>query len=145
MTTERSNAVDQAHQAAEGSWMDRFLERFVERIVERIGGRAGVQAVYGAPIERGETTVVPVARVRWVFGGGAGSADAAGDAPGSGSGAGGGGGVTVDPIGYLEITPGGTVFQPISPVQPYPSPMFLLASGIAAAIVLRALARLIRR
>ena len=29
-------------------------------------------------------------------------------------------------------------------VQPYPSPMLLLASGVTAAIVLRALARLVR-
>jgi uncharacterized spore protein YtfJ len=142
MATDRSSAVDQARQAADGA----PTERLLAGLVERLGGRAGVQAVFGEPIERGELTVVPVARVRWLFGGGAGSGGGpAADAPGSGSGSGGAGGVSVDPIGYLEITPGGTVFQPISPAQPYPSPIFLLASGITAAIVLRSLARLVRR
>jgi Sporulation protein YtfJ (Spore_YtfJ) len=137
MTTGRSKAMDQASHAAEGGATDRFLER----LADRMGGRAGVQAVFGEPIQHGDLTVVPVARIRWVFGGGAGSgADAAGD---GGSGSGGGGGVSAEPIGYLEIGPVGASFEPI--VSPYPSPLFLLASGIAAAVVLRALARLIRR
>jgi uncharacterized spore protein YtfJ len=139
MTTERSIATDEARRAAEGGLTDRFMER----LVERIGGRAGVQAVFGEPIERDRLTVIPVARVRWGFGGGAGRAGDAIDRAGSGSGSGGGGGVAVDAIGYLEIGPGGATFQPIA--QPSPSPLVLLATGIAAAIVLRALARLVRR
>jgi hypothetical protein len=129
--------MDEARQAAEGGPADRFMES----LAERIGARASVTAVFGQPIERGDLTVVPVARVRWGFGGGTGSgADAAGS---SGEGLGGGGGVAADPIGFVEIGPDGAVFRPI--VQPYPSPLFLLASGITAAIVLRALARLVRR
>jgi sporulation protein YtfJ len=139
MTTELSSATDDAQLAAEG----RLADRFMERLVDRIGGRAGVQAAFGEPIERDGLTVIPVARVRWGFGGGAGSVGDMVQAPGSGSGSGGGGGVAVDAIGYLEIGPGGATFQPI--VQPHPSPFFLLASGVAAAIVLRALARLVRR
>lgn len=139
MTIERSNAMDEARRAAEGSSTDHFLER----LADRIGARAGVQAVFGEPVQRGDLTVVPVARVRWFFGGGAGSGgDTAGEG-GFGSGSGGGGGVVADPVGYVEIGPSGATFEPI--VQPYPSPVFLLASGITAAIVLRALARLVRR
>jgi hypothetical protein len=134
MATDMSSAIEDAREAAEGGRPDRLLER----LVEQIGGKASVRAVFGDPIERGELTVVPVARVRWGFGGGAGT----GPDSSGGAGSGGGGGVAADPIGYLEIGPGGATFQPIIP--PYPSPAFLLAAGFTAAIVLRALARLLR-
>jgi len=160
MTTESTTAkdedatIDEARKAAGGSSIDGF----VERIAERVGAKANVRAVFGDPIERGEITVIPVARVRWAFGGGAGRGpiavgpgiDAAGtstksgtDEGRSGAGTGGGGGATADPIGYLEIGPDGVSFNPIG--VPMPSPGFLLASGIGAAIVLRAIGRLIRR
>jgi uncharacterized spore protein YtfJ len=115
-------------------------ERLVERLAESIGARAGVQAVFGDPVTQQGLTVIPVARVRWGFGGGGGSADAPASGPASGSG--GGGGVAADPLGYLEIGPDGAAFRPIR--EPYPSPLFLLASGLTAALVLRALARLLR-
>jgi uncharacterized spore protein YtfJ len=129
--------MDEARKEAEGGAADSFMER----LAERVGARASVTAVFGEPIERGDLTVVPVARVRWGFGGGTGSG---GDATGSsGEGSGGGGGVAADPIGFLEIGPDGATFRPI--VQPYPSPLFLLVSGVTAAIVLRAVARVIHR
>lgn len=139
MRADGSNAIADAVRAAEGG----SSEAFLERLAERIGGRAGVEAVFGEPIERGGITVIPVARVRWGFGGGMGSGTGGEPAgpPQSGSGSGGAGGVGVDAIGYLEIGPGGATFKPL---QPYPSPMFLVASAFATAIVLRALTRLIR-
>jgi uncharacterized spore protein YtfJ len=141
MTTKLSAVMDTARQAAEAT----PAERLLERIADRIGARASVGAVFGEPIERGDLTVVPVARVRWGFGGGAGNADqapgASGDA-GVAGGGGGGGGAAADAVGYLEIGPEGATFRPIAAA--YPSPMFLLVSGITAAIVLRALARLLR-
>jgi len=136
MTTEHTDAMDEARKAAYGGPADRFLER----LAERIGARAGVHAVFGEPIRHRDLTVVAVARVRWGFGGGGGSAD--GPTTGSGSGSGGGGGVAADPVGYLEIGPAGATFRQIP--QPYPSPLFLIGSGLAAAIVIRALARLVR-
>ena len=69
MTTDRSGGEDEARKAAEGSAADRLLER----IVERLGGRSGVRAAFGEPVERGDLTVVPVARVRWAFGAGEGA------------------------------------------------------------------------
>lgn len=143
------------------------LDGFVERMAERVGGTASVRAVFGEPVERAGVTIIPVAKVRWGFGGGAGSgpapgparpaqaspfsdvqaeADAAVDAAGaaqSGFGSGGGGGATAEPVGYLEIGPDGATFHPI--VSPRPSAGFLLASGATAALVLRSLARLVRR
>ena len=147
-------AMDEASKAAGGSSIDGF----VERIAERVGASANVRAVFGEPIERDGITVIPVARVRWGFGGGAGrgpiavgpgtdtegAATARGIDQGlSGMGTGGGGGATADPVGYLEIGPDGVSFIPIG--VPMPSPGFLLAGGAAAAIVLRAISRLVRR
>ena len=147
-------AVDEARRAAGGSSIDGF----VERIAERVGAKASVRAVFGEPIERDGITVIPVARVRWGFGGGAGrgpiavgpgiDADGAATEGGtdegrSGVGTGGGGGATADPVGYLEIGPDGVSFIPIGP--PMPSPGFLLAAGVAGALVLRSIARLVRR
>jgi uncharacterized spore protein YtfJ len=131
------------------------IDGFVERMAERVGAKASVRAVFGDPIERDGITVIPVAKVRWGFGGGAGSGPVAvgpgidgqgarADAPGGPSfGTGGGGGATAEPVGYLEIGPDGAMFRPIN--SPMPSPGFLLAAGATAALVLRALARLIRR
>ncbi|MDQ3937737.1 MAG: sporulation protein [Chloroflexota bacterium] len=134
MTTEISDMIDEARRTADGGPVDRFLER----LVERVGGKASVRAVFGDAIERDEVTVVPVARVRWGFGGGAGT----GPESGGGAGSGGGGGVAADPVGYLQIRPDGATFERIAPA--YPTPGLLLVSAIAAAIVLRALARLVR-
>lgn len=148
-------AMGEARKAGDGGPIDGFIER----MAERIGANASVRAVFGDPIERDGRTIIPVARVRWAFGGGAGTGpipvgpgtDAStaiggatdGAQPGMTTGSGGGGGVTADPIGYLEIGPEGVTFKPIAPAMP--SPGFLLAAGAGAALVLRGLARLIRR
>lgn len=149
------DAVEQARLAGDASPIDGF----VERMAERIGGKASVRAVFGDPIERDGITVIPVAKVRWGFGGGAGrgpiavgpgtgapASEAMGDSEiteRGGAGTGGGGGATADPIGYVEIGPEGANFRPITPAMP--SPAFLLAAGVTAMLVLRGLARLIRR
>jgi uncharacterized spore protein YtfJ len=159
-------AVAEARKAGDGG----PAEGFVERMVERIGGKASVGAVFGHPIQRGGVTIIPVAKVRWGFGGGAGSgaipvgpgstgqgspftdaADVASPGPdtvggvpaGVGGGSGGGGAASAEPVGYLEIGPDGATFHPIS--QARPSAGFMLATGAAAALVLRGIARLIRR
>jgi uncharacterized spore protein YtfJ len=118
---------EQARQAAEQDHGSRLLER----LISHVGGHARVQAVFGDPVERDGVTVIPVARVRWGVGGGGGSAP-------EGSGSGGGGGVTADPIGYIEITSAGASFRPIARSL---GAATILAFAIAAAIVLRALAR----
>ena len=137
MTTEQPDPVDEVSQAVSSAPADRLLER----LAELVSARAGVQAVFGEPIRQDNLTVVPVARLRWGFGGGGGRADAPPTGPASGSG--GGGGAAGDPIGYREIGPEGATFRPIR--DPYPSPLFLIACGLTASIVLRALARLTRR
>lgn len=146
-TIDMETAMDEARTAGEGSPIDGF----VERLAERIGAKVNVQTVFGEPVERDGITVIPVAKVRWGFGGGAGTGPVA-VGPGlegddattarQGTGQGGGGGATADPIGWLEIGPDGAVFKPIVPAMP--SPSFLLAAGATAALVLRGLAKLVR-
>jgi uncharacterized spore protein YtfJ len=134
---DQDHAMKDARKAADVTPADRMIER----LAELIGAKAGVRAVFGEPVQQAGVTVIPVARVRWGFGGGGGRSEAASDGPASGSG--GGGGVAADPIGYVEIGSDGATFRPIR--EPYPSPAFLVASGLTAAIVIRALARLLRR
>ena len=131
---------DAAEKAAEAA-ATQPADRLVERLAEMVGAKANVKAAFGEPVARGDVTVVPVARVRWGFGGGGGRSEAAETGPASGSG--GGGAVTAEPVGYLEIGPNGAEFKPISAA--YPSPGFLLASGLTFSIVVRALSRLLRR
>jgi len=114
-------------------------DALLERLAERLGGRAKAEAVFGAPVQHGEVTVIPVARVRWGLGAGGGE-DRRTD--GAASGFGGGGGVAADPVGYIEIGSAGAVFRPIG--HDYANPGFVLAAAFAASIVIRALGRLRR-
>lgn len=134
MNTDLALATDEAGRAGSASPADRLLER----MADLVGARATVQAVFGEPVVQGSVTVIPIARVRWGFGGGGGRADGPPSGPASGSG--GGGGVAAEPVGYLEIGPDGATFRQIR--DPLPSPLFLLASGLAAAMVIRAVAHL---
>jgi uncharacterized spore protein YtfJ len=136
-TTTTERAVQAAIRAAQGAPADQMLER----LAGAIGAQASVRAVFGEPIRQGERTVIPVAKVRWGFGGGSGSAAA--ESAGASNGAGGGGGAASEPVGFLEITGDGAVFRPI--VSPYPSVGLILASGVAALLILRGLGRLFRR
>jgi len=135
-----NEAKDEARAAA-AEPMDRILDR----LGERLGTQATVKAVFGEPIERGDVTVVPVARVRWGLGGGSGSSPADrmttnGERQASGTGA--GGGAMADPMGYLEVRPSGAVYVPLA--SAYPSPLLILAIGLSIGVIVRALARLVR-
>jgi uncharacterized spore protein YtfJ len=44
----------------------------LERLGQAIGGRATVSTVFGEPVDREGITVIPVARMRFAFGGGGG-------------------------------------------------------------------------
>ncbi len=89
------------------------LQNIFKGITERLQTTASVETVYGEPIVAEGKTIIPVARVRYGFGGGFGEGN---DDSGSslenggagGSGGGGGGGVEVTPIGIIEVTPGDT-------------------------------------
>lgn len=91
-------------------------------IVSQLRAHAGVETVFGDPVVAEGRTVVPVACVRYGFGGGYGRAE---DATGTsdevvaepddlerGEGGGFGGGVVATPVGVVELSPGGTRFVP---------------------------------
>jgi len=81
-------------------------EDFLDRMAERFGATANAATIFGAPIERDEITVIPVAKVAYGFGGGRGRGS-------DGDGSGGGGGMRVSPVGYIEMRNGGAVYKPI--------------------------------
>jgi len=108
---------------------------FLERVAERIGMQASAKAVYAEAVERDGVTVIPVAKVRWGFGGGTG--------PKQGKrGKGGGGGLQATPLGYIEIKEGQTEFKPIS--DPMSLVPLVAMGGLAGWVVLRSLRKLIR-
>jgi uncharacterized spore protein YtfJ len=79
-------------------------QQLLESIAERVSARATAKSVYGDPVVVGGRTVIPIAHVRYGFGGGVGHPKADEDAGG------GGGGVWAQPSGALEITAEGTRF-----------------------------------
>jgi len=105
---------------------------FVERIASHLGGAASVRTVYGAPIERDGTTVIPVAKVRYGFGGGSGRGAAKGQ-----EGGGAGGGVQVSPVGYIEMSGGAVKYRRIRAV---PALVSVLGMGLAVWLAVRPLA-----
>ena len=100
-------------------------DKFIGTMAERLGAVARAATIFGEPVERAGVTVIPVAKARWGFGGGAGHRRKGDDAGKSGDGGperrigeeedggGGGGGVTVTPVGFIEIRDGQAEFRPI--------------------------------
>jgi uncharacterized spore protein YtfJ len=91
-----------------------------EPIAQVFERNLSIRHVYAEPVHHGDTTVIPIAKVAYGFGGGAGRRPAlrSGQGPDSGAaptdaeaqGGGGGGGARLTPIGALEIGPRGTRF-----------------------------------
>jgi uncharacterized spore protein YtfJ len=102
----------------------------LERLVDRLLGRASVDVVFGEPVTAGGVTVIPVARVAFGFGGGAGRETGDGRRAG---GSGGGGGVDARPLGFIEIRDGAATYTPIrDPWADVVLPLAGLLAGIAA-------------
>jgi uncharacterized spore protein YtfJ len=119
-------------------------EQVLDRLAQRIGGRASAEAVFGAPVERGDVTVIPVAKVRWGFGGGSGFGRSP-EGQEMGQGSGGGGGVSAVPLGYIELRAGHAAFKPIKdPAILWAIPPVILAAALAASMVLGGVRRLVR-
>lgn len=90
-------------------------ENVAAQILDRVRQSARVEVVYGESREVAGRTVIPVALVAYMFGGGSGvgvnpSDDGMAE---SGIGGGGGGAVRVQPVGVLEVTEDETRFVPI--------------------------------
>jgi uncharacterized spore protein YtfJ len=108
----------------------------VERLAERLGS-ADARTVYGAPIERDGTTIIPVARIRYGFGGGSGVKASEGH-----RGGGAGGGANIAPVGYIELRNGVARFRRIRATEPA---LMVLGFGAAAWLLSRAIERLLPR
>ena len=101
-------------------------ETFIGSMAERLGVAARAATIFGDPVERNGVTVIPVAKARWGFGGGAGHRK-------DEEGAGGGGGIQVDPVGFIELKNGAAEFRPIRTV----SINWIIAGGLAALLLFR--------
>jgi uncharacterized spore protein YtfJ len=109
---------------------------FLERMAEKLGMQARSASVYSEPIEKNGVTIVPVAKVRWGFGGGGGSKQ------GKEHGSGGGGGMRVTPVGFIELKDGQSEFKPIRDASSFVPA--IVAGGAMGFLLLRALRKLIR-
>ncbi len=109
--------------------------QFIRQLAEKLGASTTAKTIYGDPIERGNVTVIPVAKILCGFGGGEGDKDGQG-------GAGGGGGVKVTPVGYIELKDGGSKFRPIR--NSATTIALLVAGGVAGVLLARGLRSLLR-
>jgi len=107
---------------------------FVERIADIIQVNANAKQVFGEPVERDGTTIIPVARVQWGFGGG-------GLGRGPAERGGGGGGARSHAIGYIELRDGKSEFRPIFDPGDIGTLVAIGAAGIVAGFLLARLAR----
>ena len=111
------------------------------RLAESLGANAAASAVFGTPVERDGVTVIPVARVRWGFGGGGGGPKAKAQ-----DGWGGGGGVQAAPLGFIEVRDGGAQYRRIRDplrlaIAVLLLPLSFAAAGAVTIVTLKALAR----
>ena len=79
------------------------IQEMLHGMADRVSASASVKNVYGDPVTVGDRTVIPVAKVRYAFGGGGGN-------KGEGEGGAGGGHVSAGPCGALEVSADGTRF-----------------------------------
>ena len=107
----------------------------VEEMVDRVRDMATIRTVFGEPIERDGSVVVPVAKVRGGGGGGAGS-------PKEGQPEQWGGGIGFDarPLGVYQITEGKVRFIPSVDVN-----RIVLGGQIVAILMAIVMARAARR
>ena len=90
------------------------FQKYFDSIQEKIAHSAHVKTVFGDPIAAEGKTIIPVARIRYGFGGGMGSGPTrGGDEHRLGQGGGGGGGVMAIPVGVVEVSASGTRFIPV--------------------------------
>lgn len=88
---------------------------FLKSVGDQLQSSASVKTVFGEPVHANGTVVIPVARIKYGFGGG-GGVHAPAVQPNSTinsqhrEGGGGGGGISVTPIGVVEISDGKTRF-----------------------------------
>lgn len=90
------------------------IQKYFDNIQQVLSSSANVRTVFGDPISVEGKTIIPVARVRYGFGGGMGSGPTgSSDEQRIGQGGGGGGGVIAQPVGVVEVSGAGMRFVPV--------------------------------
>jgi len=110
--------------------MQTIREDFLSDLGRMLGGSANASMVYGPPIEKNGVTLVPVAKVRYGFGGGTGRKQ-------NEQGVGGGGGAQVLPLGFIEVRSEGASFHRIRDTTGLA--LMFLAAGISLSMIFRGL------
>ncbi len=136
MTDEKT--TDAAFEAVEDTALAYKSLEAVEQTLDTFLSAASVDKVYGEPIEKGDTLILPAAEI--VAGMGFGLGSGAGGDPksgGSGSGGGGGGRVFSRPVAVIIASPDGVRVEPVVDVT-----KIALAAFTAGAFMLGMMARL---
>jgi uncharacterized spore protein YtfJ len=110
---------------------------FLDHLADRLETAANSRTVFGMPVERNGTTVIPVAKARWGLGGGAGT-QAASNGPQVGTG--GGGAAQVTPVGFIEIASEGACFRAIR--DPSTTRWIVLGATVFGLAMLRTIAQM---
>ena len=106
-----------------------------ERLAEAFKTFADAKMIYGEPIERDGMTIIPVAKLRYGFGGGGGKHN-------RDEGGGGGGGMIVQPAGYIELKGGTSKFRAIR--EPITFVPLVIAGGLTGLLLARGLYKMFR-
>jgi uncharacterized spore protein YtfJ len=85
----------------------------LQSLKEGILGQASVKTIYGEAISVHGKTIIPVAKIMYAYGAGAGTAGL-GDTSARSEGGGGGGAARVIPLGVIEVSELKTRFVPIT-------------------------------
>lgn len=124
-----------------------LFKRIVDGAVGNVMETVDSGLVYGEPVTQGERTVIPVSRVKFMYGFGGGSgygvddSEDDGESSGGGGGGGGGGNVQAGAVGYIELTPASSQFIPIIDRNPLLRIGAIFAGIIALMLVRNALRR----
>lgn len=111
------------------------VKAFVEQLGHVLGAEANVATVFGQPVERSDSTVIPVARVRYGVGGGVGLGPRAkNDAGQPQRGGGAGGGVQITPAGFIHIRNGSAEFQSIPDPRADGMKSFAVLAGMGLSV-----------
>lgn len=107
-----------------------------ERLAEMFKTIVAAKLIYGEPIEHDGVVIIPVAKLRYGFGGGMGKRDGE-------EGGGGGGGMIVHPAGYIELKEGSSRFRAIrDPITFVP---LVIAGGLTGLLLARGLYKMFRQ
>jgi uncharacterized spore protein YtfJ len=100
----------------------------MQEAFQSIIDRAGAKLVFGDPVSANGKTILPVATIRYAFGGGSGKKAGTDE-----SGGGGGGALVARPVGIVEVTEAETRFIPIT--SPWKIPAALLIGVVLGFLV----------